>query len=72
MQLDLPQDMKEEILEKAKMENLRTKIYLMVITLDLNLIENNEDYENPTHEDNGIENNEGYENNREFENMDDE
>ena len=25
-----------------KMENLRTKIYLMVITLDLNLIENNE------------------------------
>ena len=24
------------------MENLRTKIYLMVITIDLNLIENNE------------------------------
>ena len=34
--------MKEEILEKAKMANLRTKICLMVITLDLNLIENNE------------------------------
>ena len=34
--------MKEEILEKAKIENLRTKVYLMVITLDLNLIENKE------------------------------
>ena len=29
------------MLENAKMENLRTKIYLMVITLDLNLIEDN-------------------------------
>ena len=26
IQLDLPQEMKEEILEKAKIENLRTKI----------------------------------------------
>ena len=33
--------MKEEILEKVKIENLRTKIYLMIITLDLNLIESN-------------------------------
>ena len=33
--------MKEEILEKAKIINLRTKIYLMVLTLDLNLIEDN-------------------------------
>ena len=41
IQLDLPQEMKEEILEKAKIKNLRTKIYLMVITLDLNLIEDN-------------------------------
>ena len=43
IQLDLPQEMKEEILIKAKIENLRTKIYLMVITLDLNLIDENED-----------------------------
>ena len=43
IQLDLPQEMKEEILIKAKIENLRTKIYLMVITLDLNIVnENNE------------------------------
>ena len=34
--------MKEKILENDKIENLRTKIYLMVITLDLNLIENND------------------------------
>ena len=34
--------MKEEILEKAKIENLRTKVYLMVITFDLNLIEKKE------------------------------
>ena len=34
--------MKKEILIKDKIENLRTKIYLMVIiTLDLNLINNN-------------------------------
>ena len=33
--------MKEEILEKVKIQNLRIKIYLMVITLDLNLIEDN-------------------------------
>ena len=39
--LDLPQNMKEEILKKVKIENLRTKIYLMIITLDLNPIENN-------------------------------
>ena len=43
IQLDLPQEMKEEILIKTKIENLRTKIYLMVITLDLNLIDENED-----------------------------
>ena len=41
MQLDLPRDMKEEILEKVKIENLRTKIYFMIITLDLDLIESN-------------------------------
>ena len=33
--------MKEEILEKTKIENLRIKIYFIVITLDLNLIEEN-------------------------------
>ena len=33
--------MKEEILIKAKIENLRTKIYLMIITLDLNLVNDN-------------------------------
>ena len=33
--------MKEEILEKAKIQNLKTKIHLMIITLDLNLLENN-------------------------------
>ena len=43
IQLNLPQKMKEEILIKAKIENLRTKIYLMVITLDLNIIDENED-----------------------------
>ena len=43
IQLYLPQEMKEEILIKEKIENLRTKIYLMVITLDLNLIDENED-----------------------------
>ena len=43
IQLNLPQEMKEEILIKAKIENLRTKIYLMVITLDLNLVNNNID-----------------------------
>ena len=41
IQLHLPQEMKEEILIKAKIENLRTKIYLMVITLDLNIIDDN-------------------------------
>ena len=35
--------MKEEILIKAKIENLRTKIYLMVISLDLNLVNENDD-----------------------------
>ena len=34
--------MKEEILEKDKMKNLKTKIYLMMIILSLNLIKNNE------------------------------
>ena len=43
IQLDLPQEIKEEILIKAKIENLRTKIYLMVITLDLNIIDENEE-----------------------------
>ena len=37
------QEMKEEILIKAKIKNLRTKIYLTVITLDLNLVNNNVD-----------------------------
>ena len=41
VQPNLPQEMKEEILIKAKIENLRTKIYSMVITLDLNLVNNN-------------------------------
>ena len=43
IQLDLPQEMKEEILIKAKIKNLRTKIYLMVITLDLNIVDDNDD-----------------------------
>ena len=43
IQLDLPQEMKEEILIKAKIENLRIKIYLMVITLDLNIIDDNDE-----------------------------
>ena len=43
IQLNLPQEMKEEILIKDKIKNLRTKIYLMVITLDLNLVNNNID-----------------------------
>ena len=43
IQLDLPQEMKEEILIKAKIENLRKKIYLMVITLDLNIVNDNDD-----------------------------
>ena len=33
--------MKEEILEKVKIENLRIKIYFIVITLNLNMIEEN-------------------------------
>ena len=43
IQLNLPQEMKEEILIKAKIENLRTKIYLMIITLDLNLVDDNDE-----------------------------
>ena len=43
IQLNLPQQMKEEILIKAKIENLRTKIYLMIITLDLSLVDDNND-----------------------------
>ena len=43
IQLNLPQEMKEKILIKAKIENLRTKIYLMIITLDLNLVDDNND-----------------------------
>ena len=42
-QLNLPQEMKEEILIKGKIENLRTKIYLMIITLYLNLVNDNID-----------------------------
>ena len=43
IQLHLPQEMKEEILIKAKIVNLRTKIYLMIITLDFNLVDDNND-----------------------------
>ena len=43
IQLNLPHEMKEEILIKAKIENLRTKIYLMIITLYLNLVDDNDD-----------------------------
>ena len=43
IQLNLPHEMKEEILIKAKIENLRTKIYLMIITLDLHLVDDNYD-----------------------------
>ena len=43
IQLNLPHEMKEEILIKAKIENLRTKIYLMIITLYLNLVDDNND-----------------------------
>ena len=43
IQLNFSQEMKEEILIKAKIENLRTKIYLMIITLDLNLVNDNND-----------------------------
>ena len=43
IQLNLPQEMKEEILIKAKIENLRTKIYLLIITLDFNLVDDNND-----------------------------
>ena len=32
--------MKKEILVKTKIENLRIKIYFMIITLDLNLVNN--------------------------------
>ena len=35
--------MKEEILIKAKIENLRTKIYLLIITLDFSLVDDNND-----------------------------
>ena len=35
--------MKEEILIKVKIENLKTKIYLMIITLDLNIVDDNND-----------------------------
>ena len=43
IQLNLFQEMKEEILIKAKIENLRTKIYLMIISLYLNLVDDNDD-----------------------------
>ena len=35
--------MKEEILIKTNLENLRPKIYLMIIILDLNLVNDNND-----------------------------
>ena len=38
--------MKEEVLEKVKIENLRTKIYLMIINLDLNIIESHDEERN--------------------------
>ena len=41
IQLSFSQEMKEEILIKAKIKNLKTKIYLMIITLDLNLVNYN-------------------------------
>ena len=45
MQLNILQkikeEMKEEILKKCKIENLRTNIYLMIITLELNIENNN-------------------------------
>ena len=41
IQLNMLQKMKKEILIKVKIENLRTKIYLMVITLDLKLVNKN-------------------------------
>ena len=43
IQLNLPQEMKEEILIKSKIEHLKTKIYLMIISLDLNLVDDNND-----------------------------
>ena len=43
IQLNIPQEMKEEILIKAKIEYLRTKVYLMIITLELNLVNVNID-----------------------------
>ena len=43
IQLNLFQEMKEEISIKAKIENLKIKIYLMIITLDLNLVNDNND-----------------------------
>ena len=43
IQLNLPREMKEEILIKVKIKNLRIKIYLMIITLDLNLVNDNID-----------------------------
>ena len=62
----------------VKIENLRTKIYLMIITLDLNLIEDNTEEGYDQDEDlseicyynlNKMENpNEDYENNENFEN----
>ena len=41
IQLSFSQEMKEEILIKVKIENLKTKIYLIIITLDLNLVNYN-------------------------------
>ena len=43
IQLNISQEMKEEILIKAKIEYLRTKVYLMIITLELNLVNDNID-----------------------------
>ena len=43
IQLNFSREMKEEILIKVKIKNLRIKIYLMIITLDLNLVNDNID-----------------------------
>ena len=40
IQLNFPQEMKKEILIKTRIENIIEKIYLMIITLDLNILEN--------------------------------
>ena len=66
--------MKEAILEKTKIKNLKTKIYLMIINLDLNIIEcNDEETYNPEEDFNEVfyynlnkTENPNYEDNREY------